>query len=74
MKSSVGSYLHDQIGHGLTITGSDVFLEKPNHTSPLITTLHLAELLSLFDQQADPLLPISLFNSTFAKGGSEYPA
>ena len=30
-------------------------------------TLYLAELLSLFDQQADLLLPITLFNSTFAK-------
>ena len=69
---TVGSYqpFHDQVGHGLTITGqiNDVFLEKPSHTSPV--TLYLAELLSLFDQQlqADILLPISLFNSTFAKG------
>ena len=31
-------------------------------------TLYLAELLSLFDQPADLLLSISLFNSTFAKG------
>ena len=46
----------------------DVFLEKPSHTSPLIITLYLAELLSLFDQQADLLLPITLFNSTFSKG------
>ena len=38
----------------------------PAGTSPV--TLYLAELLSLFDQQADLLLPISLFNSTFAKG------
>ena len=45
---------------------NDVFLEKPSHTSPV--TLYLAELLSLLDHQADLLLPISLFNSTFAKG------
>ena len=66
---TVGSYqpFHDQVSHGLTITGQFFFLEKPSHPSPV--TLYLAELLSLFDQQADILLPISLFNSTFAKGG-----
>ena len=51
---------------GWQLQVNDVFLEKPSHTSPV--TLYLAELLSLFDQQADLLLPISLFNSTFAKG------
>ena len=58
---TVGSYqpFHDQVGQWC-------FLEKPSHTSPV--TLYLTELLSLFDQQADLLLPINLFNSTFAKG------
>ena len=51
---------------GCQLQVNDVFLEKPSHTSPV--TLYLAELLSLFDQQADLLLPISMFNSTFAKG------
>ena len=53
---TVGSYqpFHDQVGHGLTITGQWCCLEKPSHTSPV--TLYLAELLSLFDQQADLLL------------------
>ena len=36
--------------------------------SPLITTLALAGLLSLFDQQADQLLPTTLFKGTSAKG------
>ena len=53
------------MGWQLQVNG--VFLEKPSHTSPV--TLYLAELLSLFDQQADILLPISLFNSTFANKG-----
>ena len=50
---------------GWQLQVNDVFLEA-SHTSPV--TLYLAELLSLFDQQADLLLPISLFNSTFTKG------
>ena len=47
---------------------NDVLLEKPSHTSPLITTLALAGLLSLFDQRADLLQPTTLFKGTSAKG------
>ena len=50
---------------------NDVLFEKPCHTNPLIsliTTLALAGLLSLFDQQAALLLPTSLFKGTSAKG------
>ena len=36
--------------------------------SPLITTLALTGLLSLFDQQADLLLPTTMFKGTSAKG------
>ena len=66
---TVASYqpFHDQVGHGLTITGQWCFLREAKSHQPCYN-LYLAELLSLFDQQADLLLPISLFNSTFAKG------
>ena len=40
-----------------------MFLEKPSHTSPV--TLYLAELLSLFDQQADLLLPTCIDGFNF---------
>ena len=45
---------------GCQLQVNDVFLEKPSHTSPV--TLYLAELLSLFDQQADLLLLLLLLN------------
>ena len=65
---TVGSYqpFHDQIGHGLTIRMFSY--RSPRHTSPLIATLALPELLSLFDQQADLLTPTTLFKGTFVKG------
>ena len=68
MKLGCYQPFHDQIGYGLTI---DVLFQMPSklsHTSPLITTLALAGLLSLFDQQADLLLPTTLFKGTSAKG------
>ena len=56
------------LSRGLLGLQYDQINESESESESLIITLYLAELLSLFDQQADLLLPITLFNSTFSKG------
>ena len=66
----LGSYqpFHDQIGYGLTMTVQSCIIPEATSYQPFDNYISPAGLLSLFDQQADLLLPTTLFKGTSAKG------